>query len=40
VESAELAEDGRANVSLARINRLSRELKGEPQPQAMWMSVT
>jgi hypothetical protein len=40
VVSAELLEDGKASVDLAALNRLSRELKGEPQPSAAWMSPT
>jgi hypothetical protein len=37
IASAELAKDGRASVALHLLNRVSRELKGEPQPSA-WMS--
>jgi hypothetical protein len=38
VKSADLLdEDGKAAVSLAALNRLSRELKGEPQPNGGWM---
>ena len=37
VRSAEMDERGRALVSLGALNRLSREVKGQPQPSATWM---
>jgi hypothetical protein len=43
IENAELDSENpeRATVSVAKLNRLTRELKGEPQPQrCQWMSVS
>jgi hypothetical protein len=38
IASATLADDNRATVALPLLNRLARELKGEPQPSSAWMS--
>jgi hypothetical protein len=40
VKGAELERDGKALVSLAALNRLSRELQGVPQPSPAWMSAS
>jgi hypothetical protein len=40
VASASLDAGGRAVVPVHLLNRLSRELKGEPQPSGAWMSST
>lgn len=39
VRAAKLNGDGQAVVPIGQLNRVSRELRGEPQPSGAWMSA-